>query len=171
MDQGSERRAAVIVIVVQDPFQELISEQVLCFAAEAALQIGGVSDSPSLSIRITDDAEMQDLNLRYRGIDKTTDVLSFGEDFTDPDLESRYLGDVVISYPQAEDQANNRGHTAAEELQLLVIHGVLHLLGFDHGTETEKKKIASKAQKIKWGRDRGAIDFRTPPNKDGSRKS
>jgi probable rRNA maturation factor len=131
----------MIVIVVQDPFQKNISEQVLCIAAEAALQISGVNDSPSLSIKITDDAEMQDLNFRFRGMDKTTDVLSFGEDFIDPDLESRYLGDVVISYPQAEDQANNRGHTAAEELQLLVIHGVLHLLGFDHGTETEKKKM------------------------------
>ncbi len=134
--------------MVQDPFQEKISEQVLCIAAEAALQISGVSDSPSLSIRITDDAEMQDLNLRFRGIDKTTDVLSFGEDFTDPDLESRYLGDVVISYPQAENQANNLGHTAAEELQLLIIHGVLHLLGYDHGTETEKKRMWSLQGKV-----------------------
>jgi probable rRNA maturation factor len=138
----------MIVIVVRDPFQKKISEQALCTAAEAALQISGVNDSPSLSIRITDDAEMQDLNLRFRGMDKTTDVLSFGEDFIDPDLESRYLGDVVISYPQAEDQANNRGHTAAEELQLLVIHGVLHLLGFDHGTETEKKKMWSLQGKV-----------------------
>ncbi len=138
----------MIVVVVQDPFQEKISEQVLCIAAEAALQISGVSDSPSLSIRITDDAEMQDLNLRFRGIDKTTDVLSFGDDFTDPDLESRYLGDVVISYPQAKNQANNLGHTAAEELQLLIIHGVLHLLGYDHGTETEKKRMWSLQGKV-----------------------
>jgi probable rRNA maturation factor len=138
----------MIVIVVQDPFQAKISEQVLCTAAEAVLQISGVSDSPSLSIRITDDAEMQDLNLRFRGLDTTTDVLSFGEDFTDPDLESRYMGDVVISYPQAENQANNRGHAAAEELQLLVIHGVLHLLGYDHGTETEKKDMWSIQGKV-----------------------
>lgn len=133
----------MIVIVVQDPFQDQISEQLLCTAAEAALQLSGVSDSPSLSIRITDDAEMQDLNRRFRGIDKTTDVLSFGEDFTDPDLESRYVGDVVVSFPQAVIQAKNRGHTAAEELQLLVIHGVLHLLGFDHGTEAEKEHMWS----------------------------
>lgn len=138
----------MIAIVVQDPFQDNISEQVLCLAAEAALQINGENDSPSLSIRITDDAEMQDLNLRFRGIDKITDVLSFGGDFIDPDLESRYLGDVVISYPRAEDQANSRGHTAAEELQLLVIHGVLHLLGYDHGTETEKKKMWSLQGKV-----------------------
>lgn len=138
----------MIAIVVQDPFQDNISEQVLCLAAEAALQISGENDSPSLSIRITDDAEMQDLNLRFRGIDKITDVLSFDGDFIDPDLESRYLGDVVISYPRAEDQANSRGHTTAEELQLLVIHGVLHLLGYDHGTETEKKKMWSLQGKV-----------------------
>ncbi len=138
----------MIVVVVQDPFQEKISEQVLCIAAETALQISGINDSPSLSIRITDDAEMQDLNLRFRSINKTTDVLSFGGEFTDPDLESRYLGDVVISYPRAEDQANNRGHTTAEELQLLVIHGVLHLLGYDHGMDIEKKKMWSLQGKI-----------------------
>ena len=138
----------MIAIVVQDPFQGIISDQVLCTAAEEVLRISGVSDSPSLSIRITDDVEMQDLNLRFRGIDKTTDVLSFGEDFTDPDLDSRYLGDVVISCPQAEKQANNLGHTALEELQLLVIHGVLHLLGYDHDTDDNKEIMWSLQKEV-----------------------
>ena len=138
----------MIAIVVQDPFQEKVSEQVLCNAAESVLQVCGVSDSPSLSIKITDDVEMQDLNLRFRGIDKTTDVLSFGDDFIDPDLESRYLGDLVISFPQAEKQAESRGHTATEELQLLVIHGVLHLLGSDHGPATEKTIMWSLQEKV-----------------------
>ena len=138
----------MIAIVVQEQFQDKVPEQTLCSAAESALQISNVSDSPSLSIKITDDAEMQDLNLRFRGIDKTTDVLSFGEDFIDPDLESRYLGDIVISYPQAEIQANTRNHAAADELQLLVIHGVLHLLGYDHGTEDDKNDMWSLQGKI-----------------------
>jgi probable rRNA maturation factor len=138
----------VIIIVVQDPFQDKISERVLCNAAEAALQSSGVSDDPSLLIRVTDDIEMRDLNLRFRGIDKSTDVLSFVEDFIDPDLESRYLGDIVISYPQADVQAENRDHTTAEELQLLTIHGVLHLLGFDHGTDADKKEMWILQDKI-----------------------
>jgi len=138
----------VIVVVIQDPYQDKISEQVLSTAAEAALEISGISDSPSLSIRITDDIEMQDLNLRFRGVDKSTDVLSFAEDFIDPDLETRYLGDIVISWPQADLGAQDRGHTTAEELQLLVIHGVLHLLGYDHGTESDKKKMWSLQDKV-----------------------
>jgi probable rRNA maturation factor len=148
LSQGNEERTAVIAIVVQEQFQDKVPEQTLCRAAESALQISNVIDSPSLSIRITDDTEMQDLNLRFRGIDKTTDVLSFGEDFTDPDLKSRYLGDIVISYPQAENQANTRNHAATDELQLLVIHGVLHLLGYDHGTEDEKNDMWSLQGKI-----------------------
>ena len=66
----------MIIVVIQDPYQDKISEQILCAAAEAALEFSGVGDSPSMSIRITDDIEMHDLNLRYRGINKSTDVLS-----------------------------------------------------------------------------------------------
>jgi len=133
----------VIVVVVADQFRELVKDQVLCAAAEIALQFSGVDDSPSLSIRITDDSEIQDLNNRYRGVDKVTDVLSFGDDFDDPDLESRYLGDIVISYPRAEEQAQKRGHQPVEEIQLLIIHGVLHLLGYDHSEEAKKSQMWS----------------------------
>ena len=138
----------MIVIMVTDPFRELINDHSLSNAAEAALLLSGVDDSPSLSIRITDDKEIQDLNHRYRGINKKTDVLAFGEDFEDPDLESRYLGDVVISYPRAEEQARIRGHHIIEEIQLLIIHGVLHLLGFDHGDETTKARMWSLQNQI-----------------------
>jgi len=103
--------------------------------------VDGVPDSPSLSVIITDDEEMKKLNQTYRGINKTTDVLSFGGDFTDPDLDSRYLGDVIISYPQAEEQALRRGHDVEAERQLLAAHGVLHLLGYDHDTPTAKEAM------------------------------
>ena len=138
----------MIVIVVADQFRELIKDQVLCGAAETALQASGVPDSPSMSIRITDDTEIQDLNNRYRGIDKVTDVLSFGDDFDDPDLESRYLGDIVISYPRADEQAKIRGHQPIDEIQLLIIHGVLHLLGYDHGDKTKKSQMWSLQKQI-----------------------
>jgi len=143
-----ESRVAVIAIVADDRFQELISQRDLSKAAETALQLSSVSDAPSLSIRITTDSEIQDMNLRYRGINKATDVLSFGGDFQDPDLETRYLGDVVISYSQAETQANKRGHQPGEELQLLVVHGVLHLLGYDHTSEEDKNIMWSLQESI-----------------------
>ena len=103
--------------------------------------VDGVTDSPSLALIITDDEEMTKLNQTYRGINKTTDVLSFSGDFTDPDLGSRYLGDVIISFPEAEKQALRRGHAVEAELQLLAAHGVLHLLGYDHDTQSTKEAM------------------------------
>ena len=131
----------MILITVQDKFRELIADQILKSAAEAVLLECGLPDSPSLLIRITDDDELKTLNLQYRGIDNSTDVLSFPADFEDPDLGSRYLGDVVIAYPRAEEQAQKRGHFVEAELQLLVVHGTLHLLGYDHGEKTEKEEM------------------------------
>ena len=131
----------MILITVHEKFREAVNDQVLTSAAEAALHAAEIQDSPSLSIRITDDDEIRSLNDQYRGIDKATDVLSFSADFTDPDIDSRYLGDIVISFLQAEEQATKRGHLVDEELQLLVIHGILHLMGFDHADPDEKDRM------------------------------
>jgi probable rRNA maturation factor len=68
-------------------------------------------------------------------------VLSFPADDTDPDSGERYIGDILISYPSAATQAASAGHTIREELQLLVVHGVLHLLGFDHAAPEEKTRM------------------------------
>ena len=131
----------MIFIEVEDKFRDLISGELLREAAHQALQIDPLEELPSLSIKITGDQEIRHLNSVYRGIDKATDVLSFEADYYDPDLESRYLGDVVISYPQAVGQAEKRGHPVVSELQLLVIHGVLHLLGYDHGSAEERSTM------------------------------
>ena len=100
----------------------------------------GVKGRVGVSVVITDDAEIQELNRRYRGIDAPTDVLSFGNEgderpFVTPPDEPRYLGDVVISYPRAEAQAQARGQPPHAELDLLVVHGCLHLLGFEDETD------------------------------------
>lgn len=138
----------MILISIQDEYRDIVADQILSSAAELTLDEGGVLDSPSLLVRITGDAEMRSLNQQYRGMDKTTDVLSFPADFTDPDLESRYLGDIIISYARAEEQAHKRGHHVEAELQLLVVHGVLHLLGYDHGNQNEKEKMWSVQDNI-----------------------
>jgi probable rRNA maturation factor len=131
----------VISIVVPEQFRLQISDQKLRASVEKTMLVDGVPDSPSLSVIITDDEEMKKLNKTYRGINKTTDVLSFGGDFTDPDLGSRYLGDVIISFLQAEKQALSKGHDVEAELQLLAAHGVLHLLGYDHDTQSAKETM------------------------------
>ena len=100
-----------------------------------------------LSILLSDDDQVRALNKKYLNIDETTDVLSFSSKEIDPESNRMYLGDVIISHSRALDQARLAGHDVEVELQLLVVHGVLHLLDFDHG-EPEQKIRMWKTQEI-----------------------
>jgi len=107
-------------------------------AALATLNHQGTSPEASLTIVITDNTRLHELNLQYLKVDAPTDVLSFPAGYTDPDTNAVYLGDILISYPQAQIQAAAAGHPVKAELQLLVVHAVLHLLGYDHLEATDK---------------------------------
>lgn len=118
-------------------------------AAGAILAAVGCT-SVELSILFVDDKEIHALNREYRKKDKPTDVLSFpmreGEfGGINPDL----LGDVVISLDTAKRQAEEMGETLEEELNFLLTHGILHLLGFDHeGTPSEARRMQAKEREI-----------------------
>ncbi|HAE59154.1 MAG TPA: rRNA maturation RNase YbeY [Anaerolineae bacterium] len=114
-------------------------------AALAALQNQSAPQDGSLTIVLTDDDQLHNLNRDYLGVDSTTDVLSFPSDETDPETNSPYLGDILVSLPRAASQAESAGHAIEAEAQLLVVHGVLHLLGHDH-TEAEEKERMWQAQ-------------------------
>jgi probable rRNA maturation factor len=105
------------------------------------------SAAGDLSIVLTDDAQLQQLNRDYLGFDVPTDVLSFPASELDPETGAPYLGDVLVSIPRAESQARTASHPLEAELQLLVVHGVLHLLGYDHAEPEAKEKMwAAQAQ-------------------------
>jgi probable rRNA maturation factor len=125
-----------------------IDKKILIHAAQRTLDLENVSQESSLSVVISDDTLLKKLNFQYRNIDSTTDVLSFPSGELDPDTNMRYLGDVVISLPRAKYQASIGGHAAEDELQLLVVHGTLHLLGYDHGEDVEKKKMQAAQDNI-----------------------
>lgn len=110
-------------------------------AALAALTRVLGNQDVDLSIVIENDEELRRLNKDFLGIDAPTDVLSFPADEFDPDNQSKYIGDIIISYPQAERQARTAGHPTQNELQLLAVHGVLHLLGFNHADEDQKVEM------------------------------
>jgi probable rRNA maturation factor len=98
----------------------------------------------NVTLRLTNDEEIHQLNLAYRKMDHPTDVLSFSQDFIDPETNERYLGDIIISVEQAKRQALESQHSLEEECAFLAIHGTLHLLGYDHhepGEKTEMWKI------------------------------
>ncbi len=103
----------------------------------------GYSKRPDVEItlQLTDDESMRQLNRTYRGYDKTTDVLAFTQDHVDPETGRVYLGDVVISVEQARRQAEEHHQTLNEECALLAVHGTLHLLGYDHADADEKREM------------------------------
>ena len=89
-------------------------------------------EADSFAVRFTDDEEIRRTNREYRDRDEATDVLSFPGEST---VEGRHLGDVLISVPTARRQARRRGHPAEREIRRLLLHGVLHCLGYDHETD------------------------------------
>ena len=109
-------------------------------ATRAALKHQAASDS-ELTIILTDDVRLKELNRDYLGIDAPTDVLSFPASETDPETGAHYIGDILISIPRAKSQATAARHPLEWEVQLLVVHGVLHLLGFDHADAEEKTRM------------------------------
>ncbi len=120
-----------------------LETQPVAQAVEATLAQQRVAETCEIVVVISDDAALHTLNLRFRGVDRPTDVLAFADDTRGPYAGGvsgfpRYLGDVVISIDRAREQAASAGGTLAEELQLLTVHGVLHLLGYDHADAEDK---------------------------------
>ncbi len=110
-------------------------------AVRAVLKHQKESLDAELSIVLADDKRVRELNRDYLEIDAPTDVLSFPASETDPETGSRYIGDIIISVPYAAKGAAKAGHAVESELQLLTVHGVLHLLGHDHAKAKEKAKM------------------------------
>jgi len=112
-------------------------------AAHWVLQAHDLAGPSEVVIVISDDEALEALNRRFRGEPQPTDVLSFENDTRGPFAGGtaaypEYLGDVVISIDRAREQAADAGGTLNQELQLLTVHGVLHLLGYDHETAADK---------------------------------
>ena len=98
------------------------------------------------------DETLRELNRHHRGVDTSTDVLAFPNEAKGPFVDvpglPRYLGDVIISLPRAKAQAAEVGSTLSAELQLLVVHGVLHLLGYDDQTAQERARMWRAQQAV-----------------------
>jgi len=129
----------VIHIETNPSLQTALAPDVLERAAAAVL--AHQSTDGDLSIVLTDNAQLHELNRDYLGVDAPTDVLSFPASETDPETNRRYLGDILVSVPRANEQAQAASHPLEAELQLLIVHGTLHLLGYDHADDDEKARM------------------------------
>lgn len=117
--------------------------------ARKALKALGLTDA-ELSILLVNDIRMQELNRLYRNKDKTTDVLAFSmRDGQYHDINPAILGDIVISLPTAGRQAKEKGHGIYEEIAVLLVHGMLHLIGYDHEMgKKEESRMRRMEKKI-----------------------
>jgi probable rRNA maturation factor len=141
----------VVLVSIDKRFAAALSEERLATVARRVLE---AEDAPAceLSIAVTDDETVRALNREYAGEDAVTDVLSFsqreGEELVPPPEGVPPLGDVVIAYPQAARQAAERGHGAEEEVTRLLVHGVLHLLGYDHAEPEEARRMRAREEAL-----------------------
>ena len=169
-----------IEVITDDAFWGRAPETLVERAVEAALAAERVSGHPRVTVFLTGDKTLRDLNHRFNGVDEVTDVLSVNEtpgvlaggnetpgvlagrpnlahteqgeepQITFPDLpgEDARLGDIVISLPQVERQAGAAGQSVEHELAMLAVHGLLHLLGYDHADPAEERVMFGKTDQI-----------------------
>ena len=150
-----------INVIIDGDFRECPEEDWLREIVGQVLIAQGIGSDVELGLVITTQERIQDLNRSYRGEDKPTDVLSFymtsatGEingvespPFVAPPDGVCHLGEVIISYPQAVLQAEEHRHSVNKEIAILIIHGVLHLLGFDHAETEEERQMKAREEAI-----------------------
>ncbi|AFQ45822.1 rRNA maturation RNase YbeY [Desulfosporosinus meridiei] len=132
----------------RDPLANLLNQ-----AINEALQLSNGPEEAEVSLLLVDNQRIHALNLEYRGVDRPTDVLSFAlqeevEDEPEIEEEDQMLGDIVISVERARAQAQEYGHSFEREIVYLAVHGLLHLLGYDHEEENDKQEMRSKEEEI-----------------------
>lgn len=142
-------------VTVDEAMEAMVSRTV-----EKVLDSEGCEEDYEVSISFVNDEEIRSLNKEYRGIDKATDVLSFPMlEFTEEEQEEEEegaeyideeiaLGDIVISMEKALEQAKEYGHSFERELAFLLVHGMLHLLGYDHEIEASEGEMFDKQEEI-----------------------
>ena len=148
----------MINLQIKEDFKKLINEEPLRLAALTVLAHQEKSSEAEINIVITDNTVLRQMNMEYQGIDEPTDVLSFESGVIDPETEIEILGDILISFPYAQEQAKKLKHDLEEELQLLITHGCLHLLGFNHHDKITKSEMWKAQDEIL-----SAIDVKARP--------
>lgn len=140
-------KAAPLAVAVQNPqgYRDVRKRALELWLRRLVLSLA--PKAGSLAARLTSDAEVRRLNRRFRSKDKPTDVLSFPGETT---ADGYHVGDIVISVPTARRQAAEAGHPVERELRVLLLHGLLHCLGYDHETDDGDMERREKRLRRKW---------------------
>lgn len=127
------------LIKIDEEIENIVEKSI-----EAALKEIEFTDDYEVSVSFVDDEEIHELNRDYRGVDRTTDVLSFPMD----DEFTNMLGDIVININKVIEQAKEYGHSEKREISYLTVHSTLHLMGFDHEEEEDKKEMRAVEDRV-----------------------
>ena len=130
----------MINLIVKRPYRKFINNDFLVKVATFILEYLS-SPAVDLTISITDDQDIRKLNKQFRNVDSPTDVLSFPSNEIDPQTNRAYIGDVVISFQRAKEQALDFKHSVMKEISILTIHGILHLFQYDHESQDDARKM------------------------------
>ncbi len=142
-----------MTVLFENSTEKAVGQELIEKVIKESLSYEGIQDDCEVSVCIVHNDDIHALNLKHRGIDRPTDVLSFPlidyEKESLPQDGSRvYLGDIVISIDKAEEQAKEYGHSLEREIGFLTAHSMLHLLGYDHMTKAEEKVMFKKQEDI-----------------------
>lgn len=126
---------------------------VIITVLDKAAEVYALSSQTEVSVLLTNNEKIHSLNREYRGKDMPTDVLSFAlSEGDEPTIvngpEQDLLGDIIISLEKAEEQAKDYGHSLEREVAFLTVHGILHLLGYDHESDTERTEMRGEEEHI-----------------------
>jgi len=143
-----------VAISIDDEFETVVDADRMTKLVQSVLEAEGVAPPYQVGIVFTDSDTVRGLNRDYRGLDEATDVLAFqmlsrkdhDEFFAHPPDGIARLGEVIISYPKAVEQAKEQGHSTDRELALLAIHGILHVLGYDHEEPEEEAEMRAREE-------------------------
>ena len=145
----------LITVQIEEQFEDRVSADALHHLAIHVLQAEGKQGPLELGVVVTTDAEVLSPNIQYLGHDFNTDVISFSmeeedkaDGFLTPTDRPPYLGDIVISYDRAFEQAPDYGYTTPQEVANLLIHGILHLLGWDDSTDDLRAKMQARQEEL-----------------------
>lgn len=138
----------MIEVEVNDTYAQDVDINLLQRAILNTLIQAGSAQEMDVTLLVEGNDILQQLNRQYLGRDYPTDVLSFEANDVDPETGRLHLGDIILSFPRAQEQRVSSGNSLADELQLLVVHGTLHLLGYDHDTPESKALMWEKQAAI-----------------------